>query len=103
MLVTPQQMKFLEEQTDASGVSYGAMMEQAGKALASESEKRFPEKPHILFLAGSGNNGGDCYVAGYYLHFYHYSFGLSTSHKTHMAYNSIYLHQVHIYLYMIHN
>ena len=67
MLVTPEQMKFLEEQTDASGVSYGEMMERAGKALAAVIMERRPEKPHVLFLAGSGNNGGDCYVAAYHL------------------------------------
>ena len=67
MLVTPEQMKFLEEQTDASGVSYGEMMERAGKALAAAIMERRPEKPHVLFLAGSGNNGGDCYVAAYHL------------------------------------
>ncbi len=67
MLVTPEQMKQLENLTDKSGVSYQEMMERAGKALANFIEKNYPERKTIAFLAGNGNNGGDCYVAAYYL------------------------------------
>lgn len=63
MFVTPKQMKQLEELTDRSGVSYGEMMSRAGHALAEMVMRRYPEKQCVLFLAGSGNNGGDCYVA----------------------------------------
>ncbi|MBR3631379.1 MAG: NAD(P)H-hydrate dehydratase [Oscillospiraceae bacterium] len=63
MYVTPQQMKQLEELTDRSGVSYGEMMSRAGHALAETIMERYPEKRCVLFLAGNGNNGGDCYVA----------------------------------------
>ncbi|MCR4645747.1 MAG: NAD(P)H-hydrate dehydratase [Oscillospiraceae bacterium] len=63
MFVTPQQMKQLEELTDRSGVSYGEMMRRAGTALAETLMRRYPEKQCVLFLAGNGNNGGDCYVA----------------------------------------
>ena len=63
MFVTPQQMKQLEELTDKSGVSYGEMMSRAGHALAETIMQRYPQKQCVLFLAGSGNNGGDCYVA----------------------------------------
>ena len=34
MLVTPEQMQKLEAITDRSGITYGHMMERAGKALA---------------------------------------------------------------------
>ncbi len=67
MLVTPEQMQQLEAITDQSGVSYGHMMENAGKALADVMMERYPDRRKVLFLAGSGNNGGDCYAAAYHL------------------------------------
>jgi len=68
MLVTPRQMQELEKLTDLSGVSYSEMMERAGHGLAMFILNHYPDCHEILFLAGNGNNGGDCYVAGYYLH-----------------------------------
>ena len=67
MLVTPSQMQKLEALTDQSGVSYGHMMERAGLALARVIMDRYPDRRHVLFLAGTGNNGGDCYAAAYHL------------------------------------
>lgn len=67
MLVTPAQMQELERLTCESGVSYAEMMEQAGHALAMQLLLEYPECQKFLFLAGNGNNGGDCYVASYYL------------------------------------
>lgn len=66
-LVTPRQMKLLEGLTSQSGVSYQEMMERAGVALSVAIAKHFPECKKVLFLAGNGNNGGDCYVAAYHL------------------------------------
>ena len=71
MLVTPKQMQMLEKLTDESGVSYSEMMERAGHGLAEFLMQNYGDCDSFLFLAGNGNNGGDCYVAGYYLHFYH--------------------------------
>lgn len=71
LLVTPEQMQMLEKLTDKSGVSYSEMMEQAGHALAMELLLEYPDCQKFLFLAGTGNNGGDCYVAGYYLKLKH--------------------------------
>lgn len=68
MLVTPKQMQKLEALTDAAGVSYAEMMERAGRALADFILARAPHAKNIVLLAGTGNNGGDCYVAAYYLH-----------------------------------
>ncbi len=68
MLVTPKQMQKLEALTDASGISYAEMMERAGHALADFILARAPHAQRIVLLAGTGNNGGDCYVAAYYLH-----------------------------------
>ena len=67
MLVTPEQMQKLEALTDSSGISYGHMMERAGKALADTITTRFPDRRKVLFLAGTGNNGGDCYAAAFHL------------------------------------
>ena len=71
MLVTPKQMQMLEKLTDESGVSYAEMMERAGHALADFLIQNYGDCESFLFLAGNGNNGGDCYVAAYYLNFYH--------------------------------
>lgn len=71
MLVTPKQMQILEKLTDESGVSYSEMMERAGHALADFLIKNYADYDKFLFLAGNGNNGGDCYVSAYYLNFYH--------------------------------
>ena len=70
MLVTPKQMQILEKLTDVSGVSYSEMMERAGHALADFLIQNYGDCESFLFLAGNGNNGGDCYVAAYYLNFY---------------------------------
>ncbi len=66
-LVTPEQMRTLEQITDAAGVSYAQMMELAGFGLAQIIREAVPDGRKIVFLAGSGNNGGDCYVAAYHL------------------------------------
>lgn len=68
MLVTPKQMQILEQQTDACGISYAEMMEHAGCALAAYIQEFAPEARTAILLAGSGNNGGDCYVAAARLH-----------------------------------
>jgi hydroxyethylthiazole kinase-like uncharacterized protein yjeF len=64
-LVSVSEMKAIEAQADASGLSYSQMMENAGRSLAEmiydligeESEKE------IFGLVGPGNNGGDTLVA----------------------------------------
>lgn len=66
-LVTPEQMRTLEQITDAAGVSYAQMMEHAGFGLAQIIREAVPDGKKIIFLAGAGNNGGDCYVAAYHL------------------------------------
>lgn len=62
-MVTPKQMQELERRTDAAGVSYWQMMYNAGSALAECILSHTKETDSILFLAGTGNNGGDCYTA----------------------------------------
>ncbi len=67
MLVTPSQMQTLERLTDEAGISYAEMMERAGTALADVIRGESPQGRTCALLAGSGNNGGDCYVAAAHL------------------------------------
>lgn len=68
-IVTPKQMTAIEDRSEKAGVSRRQLMEKAGKSIADivlehTKEKDFSDrKVRITFLAGSGNNGGDCYVA----------------------------------------
>ena len=64
-LVSVAQMKELEKQADAGGLSYDRMMAKAGKGLADIIHTRFWSHDHhsVLGLVGSGNNGGDTLVA----------------------------------------
>lgn len=48
------------------GVPPEQLMENAGRSLARQIEKRFPDE-EISFICGTGNNGGDGYVAARYL------------------------------------
>lgn len=69
-VVTPKQMNRIEERSEKLGVTKKQLMENAGKILAdriasytaNESDSA-PEDTSVVFLAGSGNNGGDCFAA----------------------------------------
>jgi NAD(P)H-hydrate epimerase len=68
-IVSADEMRALERQADAAGVSYHEMMERAGLAVAqaireARDAKRFPR---VAVLAGPGNNGGDGLVAARHL------------------------------------
>lgn len=65
-LVTVSEMKAIEKDADASGLTYDMMMANAGKGVADVIlELEYPEEdePQALALVGSGNNGGDALVA----------------------------------------
>jgi ADP-dependent NAD(P)H-hydrate dehydratase / NAD(P)H-hydrate epimerase len=66
-LVTVTEMRAIEQEADANGLSYAKMMENAGHGLAEEilalAYGELDEKHEILALVGSGNNGGDALVA----------------------------------------
>jgi NAD(P)H-hydrate epimerase len=68
-LLTTSQMRAVEQQADASGLSYAEMMENAGRGLAEmiENEYGYLSDEGILALVGKGNNGGDALVALTYL------------------------------------
>ncbi len=64
-LVTVSQMKAIEKEADASGLTYDQMMENAGQGLA-EVIQDLPieeEDREVFGLVGAGNNGGDTLVA----------------------------------------
>ncbi|WP_455529850.1 NAD(P)H-hydrate dehydratase [Ruminococcus sp.] len=69
-IVTPKQMSRLEERSEKLGVTKRQLMENAGRELAAlidgycRNEAQLPpEECSIVFLAGTGNNGGDCFAA----------------------------------------
>lgn len=67
-LVTVAEMRAIEQEADASGLTYARMMENAGKALAEvvatlPIEASRAGSPQVLGLTGPGNNGGDTLVA----------------------------------------
>ncbi len=67
-LVTVEEMKRLERKADASGHSYAAMMERAGRAVAEAIRRQVDlAGKRVLVLVGPGNNGGDGLVAARYL------------------------------------
>ncbi len=67
-VVTVEEMRALEHAADAQGVSYAAMMENAGRSVASWLQSRGVVGKRVLVLVGPGNNGGDGLVAARYLH-----------------------------------
>jgi len=64
-LVSVAEMKAIEEQANAAGLSYAQMMENAGRGLARlvQSLELEKERQDVVGLVGPGNNGGDTLVA----------------------------------------
>ncbi|MFW6141474.1 MAG: NAD(P)H-hydrate dehydratase [Candidatus Saliniplasma sp.] len=56
----------LDRNSEYRGVPPKRLMENAGKSLAEEIRERYTDKD-VIFLCGTGNNGGDGYVAARYL------------------------------------
>ncbi len=71
-VVSVEQMRNLEKEADAGGLSYARMMQNAGMGIGSLIQKKFEKQEHktILGLVGTGNNGGDALVALTYLQQY---------------------------------
>jgi len=69
-ILTTSQMRQLEENCAALGLTTDVLMENAGKAVAEEVRRILGniDQQHILFLIGPGNNGGDGLVAARHLH-----------------------------------
>lgn len=49
------------------GIAANVLMENAGRAVCSAALRRFPEARKIAVVCGSGNNGGDGFVAARHL------------------------------------
>jgi ADP-dependent NAD(P)H-hydrate dehydratase / NAD(P)H-hydrate epimerase len=65
-LVTISEMRAIEQEADASGLTYAQMMENAGHGLADEIQflaYSEDDEREVLGLVGPGNNGGDTLVA----------------------------------------
>ena len=66
-IVNTKQMIKVEKQAKKLGVSPKELMGNAGRKIAERiiqicsAEHDIPERTSIVFLAGSGNNGGDCF------------------------------------------
>jgi hydroxyethylthiazole kinase-like uncharacterized protein yjeF len=68
-ITTTEQMREIEKAADAQGLAYATMMENAGRAVAQEIERRLDVRgATVLALVGPGNNGGDGLVAARHLH-----------------------------------
>lgn len=61
-IVTAAQMKQIECNADAGGLSYLQMMENAGTAAYQIIRAHKPDAHVLAIVAGKGNNGGDGFV-----------------------------------------
>jgi hydroxyethylthiazole kinase-like uncharacterized protein yjeF len=68
-LVNVEEMRQIEQETDARGHSYSAMMDMAGQSVSQIATALMVRDPGmaVLVLVGPGNNGGDGLVAARYL------------------------------------
>jgi len=68
-ITSTEQMRAIEKEADDQGLTYATMMENAGRAVAREMQRRLETVGReIVILVGPGNNGGDGLVAARYLH-----------------------------------
>lgn len=65
-VVSVAQTREIEAAADAAGLTYAALMQNAGHAVASRVIERLHNHPdsRVTVLVGAGNNGGDGLVAG---------------------------------------
>jgi NAD(P)H-hydrate epimerase len=61
------EFRILDINAESLGVPTGLLMENAGRAVAKAVSDRFGAHKRILVLCGTGNNGGDGFVAARYL------------------------------------
>ncbi len=67
---TIEEMKAREDKGAEMGISRLIMMENAGSAVARFIAEKFKRDTRILVIAGTGNNGGDAFVAARHLSFW---------------------------------
>jgi ADP-dependent NAD(P)H-hydrate dehydratase / NAD(P)H-hydrate epimerase len=66
-LLTAEEMACADRLTIEGGVPGATLMENAGRAVADEVSRRFPDAETVAVLCGPGNNGGDGFVAARHL------------------------------------
>ncbi len=67
-MISAKEMRIVEENTPYFGVSIAELMENAGKNIFFEMEKRFKlNGKKVVVLCGQGNNGGDGFVLARHL------------------------------------
>lgn len=67
LLIAPSEMRAIEERTERLGVPRLLLMENAGKAIADYIAKIGVAGKKVMVVAGTGNNGGDGFVAARHL------------------------------------
>ncbi|MDQ1198616.1 NAD(P)H-hydrate dehydratase [Agrobacterium sp. SORGH_AS 787] len=63
LLVDPVSMSRIDAAAEASGLSILSLMERAGQAVAACALRHYPQAHRYAVLCGTGNNGGDGFVA----------------------------------------
>ncbi len=67
MLVSPAEMKTIENAAFARGVLAEDLMDRAGRAMADVVSQFFPLAGHVILFCGKGHNAGDILVAAAHL------------------------------------
>ncbi len=62
-LIDPSAMARIDAAAEKSGISIASLMERAGQAVAASALKHYPQAERYVTLCGTGNNGGDGFVA----------------------------------------
>jgi hydroxyethylthiazole kinase-like uncharacterized protein yjeF len=75
--VSTEQMRQIEDDAVSIGISRMLMMENAGAAIAQFIRQNFRGKTRLVFVAGTGNNGGDAFVSARHLAFWGADFEVS--------------------------
>ncbi len=65
--ITAEEMALIEKRAEALGVPLELLMENAGASVAKFILEKFPEAGRIAVFCGTGNNGGDGFVAARHL------------------------------------
>lgn len=63
LLIDPAVMARIDAAAGQSGIPLYDLMERAGQAVAASALRHYPQALRFVVLCGSGNNGGDGYVA----------------------------------------
>lgn len=62
-LFDPAAMSRVDVDAEKSGISISSLMERAGHAVAASALRHYPQAVRYAVLCGTGNNGGDGFVA----------------------------------------